>query len=89
MSIHEHDPDIVLCRDCQTTFDLALQHYYDSLCPKCKADANTTTCDICQDTVGADDVQQATFVGRMPTQQVTVCSDECATEAETPPWAPR
>lgn len=32
----QHDPDITECRECGTKFDLALQYYYDNLCPSCK-----------------------------------------------------
>ena len=33
---HEHDPDLIECRECGREFDLARQDYYDSLCPVCK-----------------------------------------------------
>ena len=35
-SHHEHDPDLVDCRDCGREFDLALQPYYGPLCPDCR-----------------------------------------------------
>lgn len=40
MSAYEHDPDIVECRKCGTEFDLALQNYYDNLCPSCMDEEN-------------------------------------------------
>lgn len=37
---HEHDPDMVDCRECGRTFDLARQNYYDNLCPSCMEKEN-------------------------------------------------
>lgn len=89
---HRHDPDYVECRNCNTTFDLARQHYYDDLCPECMRDANPDrmkqACLICGDRVDRSEIQKAKLVGRHQSEMVSVCSDECAEEANTPPWAP-
>lgn len=31
-----HDPDLVVCSECGSTFDLARQNYYDDTCPACR-----------------------------------------------------
>lgn len=35
---HAHDAEIVDCRECGATFDLARQTYYVDLCPFCEAE---------------------------------------------------
>lgn len=46
-------------------------------------------CTVCQDSVPPEEIQYAQYVGRGPSERVPVCSDDCASRAETPPWAPR
>lgn len=36
MNHHEHDPDMVECRECGLDFDLARVSYYDNICPACR-----------------------------------------------------
>lgn len=92
MSPIEEDIEIVECRECGTGFNLTAQYYYDNLCPSCKKkenpDANKVPCTVCSNRVAPDEVQQAKYVGRGPTEMVPVCSDSCARDARTPPWAP-
>lgn len=40
MPKRRHDPDIVECRNCERTFDLARVSYYGALCPVCHPDVN-------------------------------------------------
>lgn len=35
-SQHQHVEEMTDCRNCESTFDQARQHYYDDICPSCK-----------------------------------------------------
>lgn len=56
---HEHDPEMIDCRNCGAPFDLARQYYYEDLCPSCKkekdgddaVDPVVGKCHVCGDEV--------------------------------------
>lgn len=44
------DTELQTCPNCGSTFDLAKQYYYDSLCPDCKDERETwPICPACQE----------------------------------------
>lgn len=55
--------DTVECRECGSTFNLAAQYYYDSLCPSCKREKDgeeavnpvVGSCYVCDDDVHSND----------------------------------
>lgn len=90
MSRHSHDPELVTCRDCETKFDLARQHYYDNLCPSCKADhdgqeAIQPTCPGCGDRFDPSGGTIAQVINpgvRGGRETIMVCSTDCKEQAE-------
>lgn len=89
MSHHEHDPEMVPCADCGSTFDLARQHYYDNRCPDCVPDDQLKqSCAICGDREMPGDLRGAISRGRRGSERIQVCSEGCKVRAQTEPWAP-
>jgi hypothetical protein len=87
----EHDADLTECRECGTTFDLAMQNYYDALCPSCIPPERTwPRCIECDDKVPPDERTQVTVPGaaRDPrTVKLTVhksCEDAVQTTVSRP-----
>lgn len=81
MSHHEHDPELIECRECDSEFDLARQHYYDDICPSCRADGRgEINCVRCATAFRAGTGHTVRSSGAIfaPDEMVTVCSAECA-----------
>lgn len=90
--MRERKPEIHDCRMCGTQFDLSAQYYYDNLCPTCKAeedDEETTwpSCINCQERFEPGTGVTTSVPNRAMrsgSEQVTVCSDECANQTSDP-----
>jgi hypothetical protein len=88
MSGRERDPEPTDCRNCEATFNLSAQYYYDNLCPSCKAeqdgeDVTRPACTNCGDRIPEGEVKTATtYVRGVGRESVKVCSDECKRKIE-------
>lgn len=85
MSHHEHDPELIECRECGCEFDLARQHYYDDICPSClkeeEPERTWPGCFRCGDKYEPGTGHTVRVPPRGPgqsTEFLTVCSKECA-----------
>jgi NMD protein affecting ribosome stability and mRNA decay len=64
---HDHDRDIVECRECGARFDLVKQVYYDNLCPSCmdeeNPERNWPICAECDERIPPDEQASKTVEG--------------------------
>lgn len=92
MSVHDHDPDFVECRSCGQEFDLALQNYYDNVCPPCMEDEEPERtwprCTGCDKRIPPDERAYRTVRGaaRDPTTVRLPYHEDCKPDDERRRW---
>lgn len=85
--MREQEEEIIECRECGTTFNLAAQFYYDNKCPSCvEADEpkrSWPSCIRCGEKYEPGTGVSTTVTNRSMrggTERVVACSDECASK---------